>query len=207
MDVYKFSAVLQSKHFQVWRRFVVPTSMTFADLSDTLMCLFGYRGTELYEFVFDALKARITNDAALCEQAAYLQSEAGKAYLETLDQNEVEVDISVAVARASATPLAPLVEKYKQFHYIYDLTDEWWYDIKFLERIDDYDAVAPQVLEGLGTAPFEAVGGEEGYEALVTVLTDPGHPDNASLRAWVDVQGYQFYDPEIVNARLRGEGL
>lgn len=186
----------------MWRRFCVPMEYDFAKLHDVLQILFGYSGREGYEFVFDDPKLRITADVDLYERYRFLKSDAGKQYLAEKEKEGYAVDMSVEVAWAEDLPLEPLTLKHRQFRYIYDLSDEWTYDLELIDILEDVPPV-PALREGMGTAPFEASGGFAGYYELMDVLTTPSHPDNAAIHAWVDAMGYTFYDKDAVNDALR----
>ena len=200
-----FSATFEEGDAPVWRRFSVPMNYTFTQLHDCLQILFGYSGSEEYEFVMEEPKLRITADADLYERYLFLHSEAGKAYLEEKREEGHEIDLSVEVAWAEDLPLDPLTLKNRTFSYIYDFSDEWVYRLELLDILEDGPEV-PALRDGLGNAPFEACGGLDGYYELVEVLTNPNHPDNEAIHMWVDEMGYSFYDEDDVNDALRAYG-
>lgn len=197
-----FSATLRGGTAPVWRRFCVPMDYDFAKLHQVMQILFGYSGREGYEFVFDDPKLRVTTDTDLYERYRFLKSDAGKHYLEEKKKDGFNVDTSVEVAWAEDLPLDPLTLKHRQFRYIYDLSDEWTYDLELVDILEDGPEM-PLVREGLGNAPFEACGGFGGYYELMEILTTPDHPENAAIHAWVETMGYRFYDEDEANAALR----
>lgn len=185
----------------VWRHLAVPASYHFDDLAEVMKIAAGYHKNYMWEFLFDELKARITNDDQLIEQAKFLHSDAGKAHLETIDRERHEVDLSVAVAHGGEVPIAPLFETYKHCRFLYDLTDEWVWQVEVLDKVDDYEGALPRIIEALGTAPFEDVGGVEGHEALIDLLVNDGAEAEA-VRTWLDQEGACFFDIEDANAKL-----
>lgn len=202
MKTLYYSATLRGAEAPVWRRFCVPMNYDFAKLHEVLQRLFGYSGSEQYEFVFDDPKLRVTADTDLYERYRFLKSDEGKHYLADKEKEGYAVDMSVEVAWAEDLPLDPLTLKHRQFRYIYDFSDDWTYDIALIDILEDGPAV-PVVREGLGNAPFESCGGFEGYYELMDALTSPAHPDNAAVRAWVETMGYKLYDQEEVNDALK----
>lgn len=200
-----FSATLRDSAAPVWRRFSVPMNYTFTQLHDCLQIMFGYSDREQYEFVIEDPKMRITVDSDLYESYLFLKSDAGKAYLAEKAEEGFNVDNSVEVVWAEDLPLDPMTLKHRQFHYIYDFSDDWTYDIELVDIIEDGPDV-PVVREGLGNAPFEACGGFDGYYELVDILTTPEHPDNESIRVWTEEMGYRFYDHDDVNDALQAYG-
>ena len=200
-----FSATLRDSVAPVWRRFCVPMNYTFTQLHDVLQLMFGYSGREQYEFVVEDPKMRITEDADLYESYLFLKSDAGKAYLAEKAEEGFTVDTSVEVVWAQDLPLDPMTLKHRKFQYIYDFSDDWTYDIELVDILEDGPAL-PVVREGLGSAPFEACGGFDGYYELVDVLTTPDHPENEAIRLWADEMGYRFYDHDDVNDALQAYG-
>ena len=201
MKALYFSATLRDSEAPVWRRFCVPMNYNFTQLHDVLQIIFGYSGKEAYEFVVTDPKMRITVDTDLYESYRFLHSEEGKQYLAEKEEEGFTVDTSVEVVWAEDLPLDPLTLKHRQFQYIYDISDEWTYDLELVDIVEDA-AEYPQVREGLGNAPFEACGGFEGYYELMDALTTPEHPENEVIRVWLEEMGYQMYDQEEVNDAL-----
>ena len=201
MKALYFSATLRDSEAPVWRRFCVPIDYTFTQLHDVMQILFGYSGREAYEFVEPEHKMRITVDTDLYERYRFLHSDEGKHYLEEKEAEGFEIDTSVEVVWAEDLPLDPFTLKHRKLQYIYDISDEWTYDVELLDIIEDGEPY-PQVREGLGNAPFEACGGFDGYYELMEALTTPEHPDNEVIRVWMEEMGYQIYDQEEVNDAL-----
>lgn len=202
MKLLYFSATLQDSPSPVWRRFVVPMDYTFSELHQVMQIIFGYKDKQDYEFIFQNPKLRITVDPELYQQYRYFQTDEGRHYLAHMVEEGHEVDTSVEVAWAEDLPIDPLTLKHTQFSYLYDFGDEWYYDLVLMDIVEEGEAV-PCVREGLGTAPYEEVGGREGYYELVEVLTNPDHADHEAVRLWVNEMDYHFYDQDDVNEALK----
>lgn len=59
--------------------------------------------------------------------------------------------------------------------YRYDYGDNWQHIIKVEDVIFDYDKNYSFCLEGSGDRPPEDVGGEQGYEEFVEIMSNPMH--------------------------------
>ncbi len=186
----------------VWRHLAVPADYHFNDLAEVMKIAAGYHKEYIWEFLFNELKARITNNSTLVDQAKFLHSDAGKAHLATIDQERHEIDLSVAVEDGRNVPIAALFEKYKTCRFLYDLTDEWIWQVEVLDFIDDYEGPLPRIIEALGTAPFEDVGGIEGYDALVELLVNDGE-EAEEVRTWLENDGACFFDLDDANKKLK----
>lgn len=185
----------------VWRHLAVPADYHFNDLAEVMKIAAGYHKDYIWEFLFDELKARITNNSKLVDQAKFLYSDAGKTHLASIDQERHEVDLSVAVADGRDVPIAALFEKYKKCRFLYDLTDEWIWQVEVLDNVDDYEGALPCVIEALGTAPFEDVGGIDGYHELLDLLVNDGE-EAEKVRLWLESDGACFFDLDDVNKKL-----
>lgn len=202
MNVYVFMIQSNMLATPLWRRFMIPQDMSFADLDAVIEIMLGYHQKHSHEFIFAPIKTRITNDEDSLGRSTYLHSEAGRAYLEKVDQARFEVDLSVTVLPSHAIPLKRLLDEIEEFQYVYDFEDQWVYDLTVIDAFDAETAEGPLVLDGLGTAPFEDCGGLEGYEALLATLT-AGEADNERLRQWLNEQGHVFFDKADVNVALQ----
>lgn len=87
--------------------------------------------------------------------------------------------------------------------YHYDFGDGWKHDIIVEKIIDDYDVNYPVCLSGEGDAPPEDVGGEPGYEQFLAIIADKEHPNYKNLNLWGIQQGYEPFDIDIVNRRMK----
>ena len=88
--------------------------------------------------------------------------------------------------------------------YRYDFGDGWEHDVA-LERVleAEPDARYPRVIAGARACPPEDCGGEPGYDHLLEVLGNPGHPEHRELLRWVG----GAFDPEVFDARATNRAL
>jgi hypothetical protein len=87
--------------------------------------------------------------------------------------------------------------------YTYDFGDSWEHEISLEKVIDNYEWNYPVCLEGEGNTPPEDVGGEPGFQNFLSILEDPNHPDHEFMKDWGKRQGYQKFDIEMINRRLK----
>lgn len=201
MEAYIFRLSLSNTQSPVWRELAVPSLIDFGILADIFQLAIGYHKGLPWEFLFDEVKARITNDKALLDEVQYLKSEAGQAHLASINQEKYPVDLSVAVADAATVPMAPLFKKYKSCRFLYDPTDEWMWQVKLLDVTEDFSGHLPQLLNGQGTAPFEEMGGILGFEALLEALVE-NTEDAEDLRHWMAGERAMFFDKDRISKDL-----
>lgn len=83
-----------------------------------------------------------------------------------------------------------------RFTYTYDFGDMWRHEVQVEDMLPmpspNGSDWSPRLVDGGRAAPPEDAGGPLGYERLVAVLGDPGHPEHAETRAWAGLT----YDPE-----------
>jgi hypothetical protein len=90
--------------------------------------------------------------------------------------------------------------------YVYDFGDDWTHRLK-VHLVPCFELEAlPRCVEGGGICPPEDCGGRTGYVELIAALSDPKHPEHASLREWVgpdfdpaavfDAESVGFTDPD-----------
>ena len=106
-------------------------------------------------------------------------------------------------------PIASLLGKNTTVYYEYDFTDQWIHTIEVEEIIESQKPLNHiKCIGGTRHRPPESVGGVEGYNQFLKVVTDPKHPDYYKLLDWAekDTQGRKF-DPDYfyileINRRL-----
>jgi hypothetical protein len=141
----------------VWRRLVVPATMTLADLHGAIQAAMGWAGGHLH--VFDIAERRY-GDPRILEDVA--------------DETRLTLN---GVLRSGVV----------RFTYTYDLGDNWQHQVLVERTRPALDAGhCPACVAGKRHCPPEDCGGPWGYAELLDALTDPAHPEHADRRAWVD---------------------
>lgn len=160
----------------IWRRFMVPASITIDRLHDVIQIVMGWSDIHLH--CFEIGKLRYT------ENPEY--KEDGKA--------------------SEKYQLRELIKQNgRKIFYHYDFGDNWEHEI-ILENNNYFDPelIMPLVcLEGKRECPPEDVGGVPGYMEFCKILKDPKHKDHKNYLSW---SGGHFdseqFDVENVNLEL-----
>ncbi|MBW2649975.1 MAG: plasmid pRiA4b ORF-3 family protein [Deltaproteobacteria bacterium] len=167
---------------EIWRRFVVPGSITLDRLHDVIQIVMGWKDYHLHEFTIG--KKRYTEYPEYKEDGA----EDGRYHL---------VDL--------------IRQKGRTFSYVYDFGDNWRHEIILEDsRYFNLELQFPvECLEGARACPPEDVGSVPGYYEFCESLKDPNHEEHDSNREWYgsapwydDIFDSEKYDIEKVNYEL-----
>jgi hypothetical protein len=143
----------------IWRRILVPETITLSKLNGILLRAMGWAGGHLHEY-------------EIARQRYGIPDEDWPDPEPLIDERRVR--------------LKPLVEDgLKRFTYVYDLGDHWEHRIV----VEDVVVPKPNQALILCTAgenacPPEDVGGAPGYAEFLEVLADPGHEDHKHMKEW-----------------------
>jgi len=178
--VYQIKVALLETDPQIWRRFVVPSSVTLHRLHLILQDVMGWTNSHLYKFQIGT-----------------------KEYAEPHPDNEFnELDFK----NSRRTKLGQLMTKKGDvFLYEYDFGDSWNHML-LVEDILEYEPHKryPICLTGERACPPEDCGGTYGYAELLEVISDPEHEDYPDTMTWL---GGHFdpeaFDLKTVNNKLR----
>jgi hypothetical protein len=179
-QVYQIKVVLLETDPPIWRRFVVPSSVTLHRLHLILQDVMGWTNSHLYRFQVGT-----------------------KEYAEPDPDNEFnELDFK----NSRRAKLGRLVTKKGDvFLYEYDFGDSWDHML-LVEDILEYEPHNryPVCLTGKRACPPEDCGGTHGYAELLEIITDPDHEEYLDMMTWL---GGHFdadsFDVEVVNQKLR----
>ena len=178
--VYQIKVVLLEMDPPIWRRFVVPSSVTLHRLHLILQDVMGWTNSHLYRFQI-----------------------GGREYAEPDPDNEFyELDFK----NSRRTKLGQLVTKKGDvFLYEYDFGDSWIHEL-VVEDISKRELGKryPTCLTGKRACPPEDCGGTYGYAELLKMISDPEHEQYLDMMTWL---GGHFdpdsFDVELVNLKLR----
>ncbi len=160
----------------IWRRFVVPASITLDRLHDVIQIVMGWTDSHLHEFTI-----------------------GNKRYTEYPESKE---DGLVC----SRYRLADLVkQKGRTFHYLYDFGDGWEHELVLEESRYFNPELRTELacLDGQRSCPPEDVGGVPGYFEFLSALKDPNHEEHENYTEWSggDFDNERF-DSDSVNWEL-----
>ena len=161
----------------VWRRVLVPDTITLEQLHIVILRAFGWGGGHLYEFVTSEGERFGSSDPF---DAAPDVTSGEKAKLTT-------------VLRTSTV------------EYVYDMGDNWEHRIQIEKKLAPDSTIAlPMCVGGASATPPDDCGGIPGHTDFVRAMADPNDPEHEHLAEWI---GQDSWDPKAIdfdeiNARL-----
>ena len=153
----------------IWRRILMPESITLGNLHQVQQITFGWGNYHLHEFDFGGERFGIPDPEFDWEPV----------------RSETRIQLKTALGGMAS------------FKYIYDFGDHWEHRIKVEKKLpgDPELSHRAMLLKAANAAPPEDVGGAPGYEDFVAAMTDSNHPEHQSMRDW---HGAPF-DPSFVD--------
>ncbi len=175
--VYELKIALENTEPAVWRRLLIPETLSFYKLHHAIQIAFDWENSHLY--AFHQGKVSIGNAELLQES-------------EVIDDRETFVN---QILKGKGDYLC----------YEYDFGDGWNH-IVAVEDIhpDDANITSPVCLDGAMAAPPEDCGGIEGYNRLKRVMANSKHPEYKELNKWLGKHfGPEHFDLKKVNSKLK----
>jgi hypothetical protein len=141
----------------IWRRVLVPSRITLAQLHRVIQEAFGWWDCHLHEFEIDGVEYGIDDGEGWGEPP--------------VDERRTKLD---AVASEGA-----------RFAYTYDFGDDWIHRIEVEDVVPlDPRGAYPRCTAGRRCAPPEDVGGPWGYSGFLEALADPNHDEHDAMLEW-----------------------
>jgi hypothetical protein len=168
-EIVSLKITLNKTNPAVWRRVLVPGSVTFFDLHHIIQISMGWKNSHLFEFQVDDYRIGYIDPNEEFEDIA--------------DANKVTLDLL-------------LTKEGFSFIYLYDFGDNWQHTVEvetILEK--ENDKVYPVCTDGQLACPPEDSGGIHGFYANLEILNDPKHPEYKEVKRWLG----RGYDPEKFN--------
>jgi hypothetical protein len=175
------NVTLKLEKYNVWRRIVVPFNITFSQLHNVLQVAFNWQDYHLHDFYIYENDKPVVN--LVCSEEAF--------------NYEGEIPMKLETGNKLSEYLPAMIE------YNYDFGDDWQHVIEVEKVIDDYDVNYPTCLAGEGNTPPEDVGGEPGFEEFLKITADKTHSEYEFMSTWGRRQGYEDFDIELINRRLK----
>jgi len=172
--VLSLKVMLRGVRPPIWRRLLMPSTMTLGDLHQAIQAAMGWRDGHLHAFDIDGQQygdRHTTDDVA--------------------DENRLTLN-------------GLLKSGIRRFGYTYDFGDNWEHTVT-IEKIQPAasEISYPACVAGKRNCPPEDCGGSWGYQHLIAVLADPGHPEYAEQVEWVgDEFNPDAFGIETADARL-----
>jgi hypothetical protein len=177
--IYQIKVTLKGSKPPIWRRVLVPDSISLYQLHNILQIVMGWGNYHLHQFII--------NDQYYGDPE---DDEMGEI------KNETRYRLNQFVTR-----------KGFKFIYEYDFGDSWEHtvlieDILPVEKGRQY----PVCVTGKRACPPEDVGGVWGYEEFLQIIADPQHPEHDQMMEWYGEDfDPEFFDLEEVNSILRND--
>jgi len=177
--IYELYVALEDIEPLIWRRLLVPATITLPKLHDLLQLAMGWTNSHLHSFTI------------------------GKKTFGMADVDDFE-ELNMLDERKQ-TLEAALGDSIREFMYEYDFGDSWRHRIavKPVAR-PDTDWHYPLCTGGARAAPPDDVGGPPGYEEFLAAIKDPKHEEHDSMLVWIggafDPEGF---DLNAINRTLR----
>jgi hypothetical protein len=186
VELYQLRVQIEIEGFDIWRRVLVPSVLSFLHLHDVIQTVFDWHGYHLHMF-----KAR--------RQGSKVKQIVMGEDLETLQWFDVN---SCDILEERFTALRDIFPDHEEVTYTYDFGDSWKHTIT-LEKTVRSDAFEVTYLDGRGERPPEDVGGIGGYMEYIRVMADDTDPEHENMKAWAESQGERKQSPEEINSRLK----
>jgi hypothetical protein len=140
----------------IWRRLVVPASLTLRELHAVIQTGMGWQDYHLHLFEVDGV---LYGD------------------VEEIEGRPLGDEETFTVEQAADTV--------GEFSYEYDFGDSWHHDIRIEQVMSSVGSGTPHLIGGARACPPEDCGGSWGYEHLLEVLADPSHEEHEEMLPWV----------------------
>lgn len=158
----------------VWRRLVVPASLTLRQLHAVLQTAMGWEDYHLHLFDVDGVLFG--------------------------DVEEIE---GRPLGDEETFTLLQAADMVSEFMYEYDFGDSWHHDIVIEQTMPSVGTGTPHLIGGAGACPPEDCGGSGGFEHLLEVLSDPSDEEHQEMREWVGgAYDASALDIDTLNAAL-----
>ena len=176
--IYELYVELEDIEPLVWRRLLVPATITLPKLHDLLQLTMGWTNSHLHSFTFG------TKSYGMADVDDFQE-------MDMLDERKQTLE-------------AALGQDLREFLYEYDFGDSWRHRIAVKPARPNADWHYPLCTGGARSAPPDDVGGASGYEEFLAALKDPKHPEHDSMLTWIggafDPEGF---DVNNINRTLR----
>jgi len=179
-DLYQLKITLLGTKPPIWRRLVVPATITMAKLHDVLQTAMGWHDCHMHQFC------------------------AGDRLIGKPDPDDfasgmppVENERTIKLNGVLRNPGAKMI-------YTYDFGDNWEHAVALEKRLPLLlDINHPICIDGKLACPPDDCGGIPGFYNLLDALADPNHEQHEELCDWIgDEFDPQAFSVDTVNQKL-----
>jgi hypothetical protein len=178
VPIYQIKVMLQYSKPPIWRRLLIRSDKTLADLHFYIQATMGWWDYHLHQFIVGETYFGVPNPDY-------------DDYLEMHDEGEVTLQ-QVAPGEGS------------RFRYEYDFGDGWMHQVR-VEKIlpPEPGQRYPACIAGRRACPPEDVGGIWGYYHFLEAIQDPEHPEHETYSDWIEGE----FDPAAFDLDEANEAL
>ena len=192
----KIKVTLSLEDYNIWRRLVVPMTITFKQLHEIIQAAFGWKDYHLHEFYIFDEKAVKHNPVELFNRGDIEPVINLVGDEEDLNYSgDVPMKLEKGIEISEYIPVLMI--------YNYDYGDYWQHSIEVEEIIENYNKNFPICFDGNGNAPPEDVGGEGGFERFLEIIANEDHPEYQIMINWGEKQGYSEFNIDEINRNLK----
>ena len=174
--IYQIKIALNGIRPAIWRRLLLPSTMTLGELHDVLQIAMGWTDSHLHQFIagnecYGVLDPEFTD--------------------EINDENQFRIR-------------QLLKKEDDHLTYEYDFGDGWEHDV-VLEKILPFDKQTdlPKCIKGERECPPEDCGGVCGYQEFLQAIQNSSHPEHENMLEWVDDEfDPEYFDLKETNEVL-----
>lgn len=180
-QIYELKIELLEIEPRIWRRVLVPGTLTLAQLHEVIQIAMGWTNSHLHEFIVGA---------------------------HSYSDPEFEIEDAKSEYRYRLASLAPRVSN--TIAYNYDFGDGWEHQIRVENIIDDNKRYPgkPVCLEGERSCPPEDCGGPGGYQTFLEAISNKKHKQHKELLNWIGGSfDPEYFDRNAVNTLLQKSDL
>ncbi len=174
VPAYRIKITLNGVKPLVWRRVVLPGAWPLSKVHDAIQLVMGWTDSHLHEFEVGSVR--------------WGRPDPG------WGTGEVRRE-----ATGRLHEVVPAVGD--KLLYTYDFGDDWRHTLLVEELLPPQRVATCSA--GSGACPPEDCGGLWGYEELVQILADPGHPEHQERLEWVGGP----YDPKAFDVADASQAL
>lgn len=177
MSFYQLKITLEYSKPPIWRRFVVPADIELQELHEVVQIVMGWLSSHMHAFTI-----------------------GHHSFMSSTEHDETDSEDETGIK------LSSLIHAPKDWlRYEYDFGDGWEHKIELEKILDKSPSDNPVTcIKMVRACPPEDCGGVSGYEYLLTVLSNPQHPEYENV---IDQVGEDFDPKEVdmayVNKRLK----
>jgi hypothetical protein len=181
LQIYELEIELLRIEPKIWRRVLVPGTITLAQLHEVIQIAMGWTNSHLHEFIVGA---------------------------HCYSDPDFELEDAKSEYRYRLARLAPRVSN--TIAYKYDFGDGWEHQIRveFITEDDKRYPGKPVCLEGERNCPPEDCGGPWGYQTFLEAISNRKHEQHKELLTWIGGSfDPEYFDLDEVNTALRKSDL